>query len=50
MIRTGLFFQKVFEFTWIIANPYPYRKEIRLSVDVHDIHVGQLNKLFKCEE
>ena len=46
-----LFFsQIVFEFTWIIAYPYLYMKEIRLPVDVHDIHVGQLNKLFKCEE
>ena len=44
------FFINVFRFTWIIAYPYRYRKEIRLPVDVHDIHVGQLNKLFKCEE
>ena len=42
-LYTSIFAQNVFKFTWIIAYPYLYMKEIRLTVDVHDIHVGQLN-------
>ena len=34
------FFINVFRFTWFSAYPFRYRKEIRLSVDGHDIHVG----------